>query len=324
MTISKLKLLVLTSAVIGLTTSMPANAGFASGNSVTMAGSSIFQILGSADGVSAEHRAWQTQDALDNALVLAQNRSPSAVSVSRENGAITVLLDGRRVATADSSSAAMENMTAAQLAEKWAESIKGFLSDQDRTANYVATLIKEHKVKATVVFSERTLFAPAGFTFPITLGTGFALDTVKVGDKIQATLDRDAPLGSYVIAAGSLLSGEVIADQSNSNFGIRFTSLRTPNGTVIAIDATVTDNVVIGTSVPHLVSTQVIPAGSANGLPYVECRVPAGIGAGTVNESDLHLFVFRQGSGSIAVGRSLNLVFEQTTPVAVIMRDTTL
>jgi hypothetical protein len=170
---------------------------------------------------------------------------------------------------------------------------------------------------------ERTLFAPAGFTFPITLSTALSSDTVKAGDKVEATVNADAPLGYYVVPSGSILVGEVIEDQNN-NFGLCFTSLRTPNGTVVSINATVMDDLLIGSAGPHLVATQVIPAGSANGIPYVHCRVPSGIGVGTMSDRDRHLFAFRRGSGMIAVGRPLNLVFESVTPVAVIMRDTAL
>jgi hypothetical protein len=305
---------------LGVTTGQGAHAGFSSGTSVNLGGQPAFQILGGADGFTAEHRAWQTQDALDNALVLAQNRSPEAVTVSRENGAITVMLDGRRVATADANSAALENMTADQLADKWAQSIKSFLSDQTQTATYVATLVRDHQVQASVALSERTLFTPGGFTFPVTLTTALTCDTVKAGDAVEATVDRDVPLGHYAIAAGSVLTGAVI-DDGNKNFGICFTSMRTPNGTVVAVNATVMDDFGIGTSAPHLVATQVIPAGSAIGFPYVECRVPSGIGIGALSDKERHLFAFRRESGLIAQGRPLNLVFETPTPVAVVLRS---
>src|SRR5687767_3681171 len=101
MSIRKLRPFLVGLAVVGLATSQSAYAGFSNGEIVTMGGDTVFQIVGDAGGFTAAHRAWQTQDALDNALVLAQDRSPGAVTVGRENGAVIVLLDGRRVATAD-------------------------------------------------------------------------------------------------------------------------------------------------------------------------------------------------------------------------------
>jgi hypothetical protein len=318
MSIRKLRPFLLSLAVVGLATGQPAYAGFSNGEIVTMGGDTVFQIVGDAGGFTAAHRAWQTQDALDNALVLAQDRSPGAVMVGRENGAVIVLLDGRRVATADANSAGQENLSVEALADKWAQSIKTFLSDEGRTSDYVATLIGRHQVKASVALLERTLYVPAGFTFPITLVTAITSETVKVGDKVEATVDRDVPLGRYVIAATSTLTGEIIQDR-NSDFGIRFTSLRTPNGTVMPINAIVMDDSVVGAATPHRVSTFVIPAGEANGIPYVSCRVPSGIGVGTLSEGGRHLFVFRRDGGLIAVGRPLNLVFETVMPVAVVL-----
>jgi hypothetical protein len=307
-------------AAVVLATNQPVIAGFSSGEAVTMGGNTVFQVMGSAGGFTAERRAWQTQDALDNALVLAHNRSPDAVTVGRENGAVVVLLDGRRVATADANSASLENMTAEGLADSWAQSIKNFLSDDTRTAAYVASLTGQHQVEASVALLERNLYVPAGFTFPITLTTAISSDTAKVGDRVEATIDRDVPMGYYVIASGSLLIGEIIESQNN-DFGIRFTSLRTPNGTVVPINAIVMDDSVVGSALPHRVSTFVIPAGMVNGIPYVACRVPAGIGVGTLSEGGRHLFVFRRDGGLIAVGRPLNLVFESVTPVAVVIRS---
>jgi hypothetical protein len=88
------------------------------------------------------------------------------------------------------------------------------------------------------------------------------------------------------------------------------------------IDATVLDDHSVGSAGPHLVSTQVIPAGSTIGVIGVDCRVPSGIGVGTVTEDERHLFAFRRDGGLVAVGRPLNVVFGVVTPVAVIMRDT--
>src|SRR5574338_709671 len=79
-------------------------AGFNNGNKVTLGGEDAFRILGSAGGFSPERRAWQSQDALDNALVRASSIAPSAVTVQKVNNAFIVALDGYKVATADGNS----------------------------------------------------------------------------------------------------------------------------------------------------------------------------------------------------------------------------
>lgn len=298
----------------------PAFAGFAQENSVTLGGEPVFSISADAEGYTAAHRAWLAQDALDNALVLAHNTSPSAVTVDRLNGALCVMLDGRKVATADAASANMAGLTADQLANKWADSIRSFLSDQGRAVAYIATLKNEHQIKSDVAIIERRLYAPAGTAFTVALNKEISPATCKGGELVEATLSKDIPLGSYVIPEGSVVIGEVVETEP-TNYSISFTRLRTPSGTEVPITAFATNDYVIGTQGPHPVCTYAIPSGMANGIPQVAGRIPAGTGIGAVGGASTTTLVFHRGDSVITAGAPMTLVFEKVTPVAVITRD---
>src|ERR1700680_4190667 len=96
----------------------PAYAGFHQGDEVTLGAQPAFRVA-AFDGMSAQHRAWVTQDRLDNALFLSADKSPRAVSVARMNGALCILVGGRNVITADANSAREEGLPCNALADKW-------------------------------------------------------------------------------------------------------------------------------------------------------------------------------------------------------------
>jgi hypothetical protein len=305
----------------GLTTWQPAIAGFSQGDCVTMAGEEVFRTA-SADGFTGQHRAWLAQDALDNALVAASDRSPAAVLVARENGAITVTLDGRRFATVDANSAQSAGMTTGELAEKWAQSVRDFLSDQDRTALYVATLKNENRIQANIALTERTFFVPAGMTFEISLNTALPADTCKLGDAVEGTIDKDVIVGNYAIPAGTIAIGEVCLAKSDEpdSFSIRFSSLRTPNGTILPIDAVCMSEALVSSHGPHEVCTYAIPSGMAIGVPQVSGRIPAGIGIGCLETDGRNVLVFNKTTGGLTAGTAMNVQFQTVSRVAVIMR----
>ncbi|MBY0358264.1 MAG: hypothetical protein K2W82_09710 [Candidatus Obscuribacterales bacterium] len=320
MNIGKVKLALAGLSLAMLLPSQMAYAGFASGSAVTMGGDPIFRIASGAEGYTAEHRAWLAQDALDNALVLSRDKSPSAVTVDRVNGAWVVMLGGRVVATADSGSAEVESLSAEALANRWADSIKNFLADDSKTDNYVANLTGKNPVQATVAVVERRLYAPAGLAFPVHLTRDIIASNLAPGEVIEARLDKDVPLGHYVIPANSTVIGEVVQNNTN-DYVIRFTTLRTPSGTEVPISAYASADYVVSSSAPHRVCTYVIPSGSANGMPGVVGRVPASIGIGAVSGSRTTTLVLNKNTDLVA-SEPMILVFESSTPVAVITRDT--
>lgn len=320
MRISKTKTVLVAAAAAGLMAWQPAQAGFSQGDNVTMGNQSILKNMAHAGGMSGEHRAWLAQDALDNALVLASDTTPSAVTVSRENGAVVLLLDGQRFATVDAASASQANMSVDQLAQSWATSVKEFLSDREHTLSYIQTLKNEHDVQASIAILERRMFAPAGLKFPITLTTFIDSSTASAGDVVEATIDRDVPMGHYVIPAGSRVIGEIV-EQDHDNFYLRFTSLRTADGTLLPIDAIVVNSFIAQSTTAHLVCTYAIPSGSANNEPTIIGRIPASVGIGTEEESSSRTLVFHRATGRITAERPMFLEFENVTQVSVVMRN---
>ncbi|MBI5174010.1 MAG: hypothetical protein HY986_14100 [Candidatus Melainabacteria bacterium] len=294
----------------------PARAGFPQGDAVTLGGEPVMRMAAAA-GYGAEHRAWMAQDALDNALVLAHDRSAASLTTARENGAVVLLLDGRRVATVDSESARLAGLTVDNLAASWSDSIQRFLSDPEKTASYVDTLKRDNEVRGSVSILERRVYAPAGMTFPITLTTNIG-GQVRSGDLVEAVVQKDVALGHYIIPAGSVVIGEIV-EKEHDNFSLRFTSMRTEKGTVVPIEAFVVDSYVLASKPAHTVCTYAIPSGMANGSPLVSGRIPAGVGIGTEEDGINHMLVFHSGSGALFVGRPLNLRFGEVTQVAVVM-----
>lgn len=306
--------------------SAPAFAGFAQGNSVTMGGSPVFTISGSADGFSPDHRAWLAQDALDNALVLAGDRSPNAVAVTRMNGAIVVTLDGRKVATADSNSANLEGTTAQALAEKWADGIRSFLSGSN-VAAYVAELTGDNPINARVAVLERRIYAPPGTVLPVAFSTAISSETMNIGDKVEGTLTKDVAFGQYVIPAGSTVLG-LVSEEEPGALSVAFNTLRTPNGTLVPIAASLTGEFLAGSLAPHPVATENMPYGIQlvyQGSRETACRIPATIGIGTVGGGPTEKLVFRRGTGlTIAAGTPMSIVFAQPQQVAVVLRSGTM
>jgi len=308
-------------SALSLVAAAPAWAGFAQGNQVTLGGNPVFAIAGSADGFSPDHRAWLAQDALDNALVLANNKGPSAVTVGRENGACVVLLDGRRVATADSNSARLEGLSAHALADKWADGIRGFLSDSSRTLAYVGELTGKNPINATVAIAERRIFMPPGTVLPVAFATPINSECLTAGQVIEGTLTQDVVFGNYMLPAKSAVIGAV-QEVTPGSFVVAFNTLKTPNGTVVPISA-VLSGALTGAEAPHLVATLNMPYGDYpryQGVAETACRVPAQIGIGTIGGGNERL-VLRKGENLLfAAGTPMSVIFETPQQVAVVLR----
>ncbi|MBX9723294.1 MAG: hypothetical protein K2X81_17960, partial [Candidatus Obscuribacterales bacterium] len=314
----ELKIALASLALLALLPAQQAFAGFNDGSSVTMGGKPVFSMAAD-EGFSAEHRAHITQDALDNALVVASNRTPSAVTVERSNGALIIALDGKKVATVDANSAAQANKTPEQLADDWANSIKNFLADSSSTANYLATLTGKNPVEGSIAIIERRLYAPQGLAFGVHFLKDLRPSDLTPGDMVEAVVDNDVPMGHYVIPAKTIVIGEVV-DTGNDTYKISFVKMRTPSGTVVPIDAYVTAEAVLNTKAPHLVCTYVIPSGTAVGKQAFVGRVPASIAVGAPGGKETYL-VFSKDSSTIVASQPMTLVFEKSMPVAVITRD---
>jgi len=306
--------ILLAMAVIGFT-AQNAFAGFPLGNAVTMGGDPVFSIKAPADGFSPEHRAQLAQDNLDNALATAPECSASLVNVERINGATSVTFNGHLVATPDAASARAENLTAEQLAQKWADGIKAFFTDQQRSISYRNSLIGLHPLQGSIAYIERRLYVPGGTVLPVVFEMPLRSDTIKAGDLISGTVNQDVSLGHFFIPAGSTVSGKAVASQGHE-LTVAFTELKTPNGTVTPINASIANTYLAVTEKPHPVCTLSMPADLKTGV-----RVPATIAIGAPSETTTEQLTFLPGSHfEISQGQQVSVILNEVTPVALVER----
>ncbi|HEY9789801.1 MAG TPA: hypothetical protein V6D22_05350 [Candidatus Obscuribacterales bacterium] len=111
----------------------------AADDSVRLAGQVVFTANG-AGGMSADQRAEAIQRNLDNALVAAQDRSPSAINIVYVKGVPVITLGGYQVVTINASDAKEAGTTPAILAQRWADSLRNSLQDQGSVSSYVNQL----------------------------------------------------------------------------------------------------------------------------------------------------------------------------------------
>lgn len=112
----------------------------AADSSVRIAGQPVFSIPVGGGGLTADKRAETIQNNLDNALVAAKDRSPSAVNIVYAKGLPVITVGGYQVMTIDGATAKAANTTPALLAKQWADSIRNSLGDQNSINSYVAQL----------------------------------------------------------------------------------------------------------------------------------------------------------------------------------------
>ncbi len=318
--------LTVAACAIGLLSAAPAWAGFAQGNAVTMGGQPVFSIAGSYKGYSPDHRAWLTQDALDNSLVLANDKSASAVKTGTHiNGAVVVTLDGQIVASADHHSAALEGMSPKALADRWADGIRAFLADPKQTLSYVAELTNKNPINAQIALMERRIYAPPGTVLPVCFATALSSETLTPGCKVEGKLIKDVPFGQYCVPAGSCVMGVVVED-TPGKFGIFFNTLRTPSGKLLPIAANLAGPLVASGISPHPVATEDLPYEVRlvyQGTRETVCRQSATIGIGTLGGGPGERLVLRRGTNLVIAPRKpIALVLDNPTQVAVVIRTT--
>ena len=89
----------------------------------------------------------------------------------------------------------------------------------------------------------RVSYVPAGLVLPVQLSTSISTDVAKPGDLISATLADPVNLGNSVIPAGSTITGRITTAKSGGflgragMLGVKFNSLRTPNGVEVPMSA---------------------------------------------------------------------------------------
>ena len=308
---NKFKLLAATVGVASMT-STAAFAGFNQGDSVTFNGQPIFKIDSPAEGFSPEHRAWQAQDALDNALFLSQNPGPESVEVVHENGAFVLKLGGRYIATADEGTAKAEGLSSETLAYKWSDSLKDALTDANRTQNYIASLKQPNELEGGKIRFERRVYAPQGTVLPVAFNQNLDAASITPGQCITGKTTADVPVGNYFIPANSVLLGNVIESQPGV-YSVHISRLCTPAGTQVPVNAVLTSNACLISTAPHPVATIGIPYNSTTST-----RVPASIGIGTGAGTQTAMILSKDNGCSLACGQPANVVLENVSSVAVI------
>lgn len=247
--------------------------------SVRVSGQQVLNVNAAAGGLSAVQRADKIQQNLDNALVAANNRAPSAVSVVYVKGQPVITLGGYYVVTVDAASAKAAGTTPAILSERWAKSLRAALSNKASVDSYVAHLTGSNSnstpsagssVSSTsspntasagastpsygatsqpTVHRGRVAYIPAGMTIPVKLTTSLVSSAAKQGDLIEAKTSEDIHLGDASIPAGSIVSGHVVETKSaqrmakSGSISVKFNSLRTPDGGVTPISAHIVSGV---------------------------------------------------------------------------------
>lgn len=215
--------------------------------SVVGACGKLFDVDSNAAGLTAQERAAAIQKNLDYAIVHAKNRTPSAVRVLVVNRNPVVTVDGYHIATADGNSAARNNMSQMELAQKWADSIKFCLADAAAMDKYLSMLTGNYKQVVAVNNENVIAYLPAGKFVPVKLVTPIDSETSQAGDLVQAVISTDIPLRTSqsattyeaYIPAGTIAEGR-LSNAENSYtrkgaFSPRFEQFRLPDGSVIPI-----------------------------------------------------------------------------------------
>lgn len=288
---SKVSTLLGMAAVTTLVATLPAHAGFNQGHFVTFHGEPMFAIKGGAYGMSPERRAWVTQDNLDNALALSPDKSPSIVTVAKVNGGYTVQVGGRYILTADAASAAMEGLSASELANAWASAIRDRLANAADTERYVATLRDEHALKANVSVTETDIVRASSEGVPFKMAEGSLSVHPTLKDGVVLVLKKNVSLDNFILPQRSILVG-VRARDINGEY-VTFTNATLPDGRTVQLT-----NVVAAanftTEAPHPVLTLNMPANEMTGS-----REPALIGVGAQEQS---VAVIEERSKMVAAG----------------------
>jgi hypothetical protein len=215
-------------------------------STLTSVGGDPFNIRANAAGMTADERAAIIQRNLDQALASANNLSPDAVAVGMMNRNPVILFDGKYVATADGNSAARLNLTQMQLADEWAKALQQFVTkysvEKERRLSSMRATVK------TAEFTrEDVAVLPRDMTLPIALKTRIVPKTSCFGDRIEAVLTTDVPIGpsfKTYLPKGTLLLGELAPakDYMPNRFGgsdaltPHFYTIHTLDGKDIPID----------------------------------------------------------------------------------------
>lgn len=149
--------------ILGQTFCMPSLAVLAAGSEVRLAGQVVLNNIAAAGSMTSQARSEQIQTSLDNALIAAKDRGPSAVNIAYVKGTPVLTLGGYHVATVDGASAKSAGTTPALLAKKWADTLRDALRDQASIDAYVSQMNGDYVASAPAPTSSP---APAAAASP--------------------------------------------------------------------------------------------------------------------------------------------------------------
>lgn len=224
---------------------------------VRIGGQQAFNITTGGGGLTATARTTSIQKNIDNALVAATNRSPASVGMVYVKGLPVITLGGFYVTTVDTATAKAAKTTPALLAQKWVAGLKTSLKDKASVDNYVAQLtggssgapVASAGTTSTNAGSYpfyqqgRIVYIPAGMTIPVALTSNLSSSNSQVGDRVEARIAQTVQLGDTSIPEGSIVYGKVTQAAAgkrmgkSGTLGLKFDSLRTPNGQEVPITA---------------------------------------------------------------------------------------
>lgn len=240
-------------------------------------------------------RASTIQKNIDNALVAATNKSPSAVGVTYVKGLPVVTLGGFYVTTVDSATAKAAGTTPSVLAQRWSNALKTSLKNEAAVNSYIAQLTGSgaSNVTAGTTTTEtgsypyyqqgRIVYIPAGMTLPVALSSSVSSANAKAGDRIEAKIAETVNLGETNIPEGSVVIGQITEANAGSRMGksgmlgVKFSTLRTPNGQETPISAHIVGG--IG-KYEGIGSTSNLVKGETTGTKVKKALIHGGVGAG--------------------------------------------
>jgi hypothetical protein len=149
-------------------------------------------------------RAKIVQEQLDNALVAAKDKTASAVSVAYVNGLPVITLGGYQVVTVTATDAKDAGTTPALLAKRWANAVKGSLSDQSSISSYVAQLSGQPDASNT----------DAGATPMPAPAPALASSTVPVGAPMPGAISQAPTIN---VASGMTTANDPVPTPSYDN-----------------------------------------------------------------------------------------------------------
>jgi hypothetical protein len=312
----------------------------------------LFELDSNAAGLTAQQRAKIVQRNLDDALIAAKDRSPSAVRVEIINRNPVVTLDYRHIVTADGNSAVRNSLTQMELAQKWADNIRVCLADASAVDKYIAMLTGNFpKAKVAKLSQDFVAVLNTKMILPINLATPISTINSVVGDKVKAVISNDVPLGpsfDTFIPAGTIALGEIVDPRkyySDSKYpggygfpgkgclAVEFYGLRTPDGKEIPIEG----HILGGVNQWQFISVQPVTAPSvSNGLivhndALVNVEVkPAkstivGAWKGTrSNFEQMPRLIFDKHQPTLGIGKGEPLLLQLSAPTVVAVNGTSM